>query len=281
MATLGLQLTQKEGKLDRFLKKFCMLTVVVTSIQCILFISTVEEIDNFLASAFTIGLVSIQGCFKFASIVLNFEKLKRIKKTLSEWMVTLKVEEDPVNVKKLKNFRKTTKLLQITNVSCIWIFNVTPIVSIIISTLTGGEVVRNLVYAFYYPTDDIKGDYYYPAYIYEIIAGHTLTMVQLVTDGFFLLLVGQLACVHRTIARTFKDIIDEYEPTKRSVTVKKLKEIIELQNEVYNVGGELMKCYEYALLACALLQTGTICFIAFIVSVNLIHEVSYYFYFLT
>jgi hypothetical protein len=268
LSACGLQLTQKERKFDWFLRILSMTTVFVASVQCMLFIFTANEIGMLLASAFTIGFFSIQACFKFFSIWFNFEKLKQIKVTLDELTETLKVREDSENVKKLNQFRKYTKLSLMMNVTCIWIFNLKPIFDIIAATSVGKIADKNLIFAFYYPSKRLKTDFFYPKYLYEIIAGHILTAVPLTADGFFLLLAGQVACIYRTIGEVFRQTIDEFEASKRSETVNKLKSTIDIHNQVFAVSSELLKIYEIALLASALLQTGTICFIAFIVSVS-------------
>lgn len=268
LSTLGLQFGDKQRKIDKYLRVFSGLFVLLSSVQCMVYICTADRIGMEIANAFTIGLFSIQACFKFAAITFNFRKLSEIKKSIGELMEILQVEADPENIQKLNQSRKYTKLSLITNVSCIWMFIFKPVIELSTAALTGGDVAKTLVFAFYYPSQKFRVEFFYFTFLYETIVGHTMTIVPLACDGIFLLLVGQVSCIHKRIGDIFKKIIDEFEASKSAETDKKLKDTIELHNRLYNVGGGLMEIYEIALLTTALLQTGTICFIAFIVSVS-------------
>jgi hypothetical protein len=237
-------------------------------VQSLLFLLTADEFGMDLASAFTIGLYAIQGSCKVASILVNFEKIKKIRGSLEELIKSMEVETDPENVKQLDRFRKYTKIALITNVSCIWIFNIKPLVDIIIFTLSGSEVVKKAPFAFYYPWESFVKTHFYLSYFYEIFAGHTLTIAPLAMDGLILLLVGKVSILFKTIGETFKRTIDEFEASKPSITEKKLNKTIDQHNKIFDLAQELIGTYEMALLVTALLQTGTICFIAFIISVS-------------
>lgn len=268
LACLGLQLNKEDRKFDRFLRIFCMTIVLLALIQSILYLITADKKGLDFASAFTITLVSLQGCFKLGSILLNFSKLKLIKKTLKDMMDELKVEEDFENRKKLRKFRKCMKFLLLTYFLCTWIFNLMPMVEIVFSTLSGSKVVKKLTYSFYYPSASIKTDYFYMIYLYETVASNIFLTVSMITDGFILLLIGEVVCLHRTIGKDFTQIINDYEPSKPLMTKEKLINYIKLQNEVFKVGEELIRTYEVALLVCFVMQTGIICFVAYNVVVR-------------
>jgi hypothetical protein len=100
------------------------------------------------------------------------------------------------------------------------------------------------------------------------MASHTLTIAPLATDGFILLLIGQVSILFKTVGETFRRTIDEFEASNRSITEKKLNQTIDQHNKIFELAQELIGIYELALLVTALLQTGTICFITYMVSVS-------------
>jgi hypothetical protein len=268
LASLGFTFESSDRKFSKFLRSFTLAIIVLVSLQSLLFLLTADEFGMDLASAFTIGLYAIQGCAKVTSVLVNFDKLKKIRGSLVELIESMEVETDPENIKLLRQFRKYTKIAIITNVSCIWIFNVKPLLDIIISTLSGSEVIKKAQFAFYYPSNSFVKNHFYLFYLYETFAGHTLTIGPLAMDGFILLLTGQATILFKTVGETFRRTINEFEASNRSTIEKKLSQTIDQHNKIFSLAQELIGTYELALLVTVLLQTGTICFIAFIISVS-------------
>lgn len=267
LASLGIKIGVAERKFDKPLRMFVLAVVMAATIQSILFLATASNFDLSLANAFTIGLYSMQGCFKIAAVLWNTEKLKELKESLNGLMVSMKVTKDAQNTKELKKFQKITKVCLLTNVTCIWIFHFKPLIEMLTFYLTQGIVYQKQPFAFYYPFDD--SDYYFPVYFIQIIFGHFLTIAPQAMDGLIMLMVGQLTVLFKSLGDKFAEIINEFEVSKKAATVEKMKKVIDLHEKVFELSENLFQIYETPLLANVLMQTGTICFIAFIISVRL------------
>ena len=266
LSTMGINFTI-EKKYDKFLRAFSMTMVVLATIHSFLYVMSTGVLDMQLANAITMGLFSFQGTLKFSFVLMNLKRIVKIKGKLEKLMKTAKIESSEENVKQLDNFRKVTKLCVMGSLLCIWIFHFKPLIEIITSNLTSVVTVKTLPFAFYFPVQGIEVDYFFPVYLYEVMAGHILTIVPLALDGLIMLMVGQLVILFNNVGEAFKTTIDNHEVVMKSVTKKKLIETIDLHNKVFDLSSELFKIYEIGLLAHILLQTGTICFIAFIISV--------------
>lgn len=262
-----------DKRYNKYLRAFSMTMVLLASIHSFLYVLTTGVFDMQLANAITMGLFSFQGTLKFAMVLINLKGTLKIKRDLEELVKSAKVEVSEENVKQLERFRKVTKLCLSASLLCIWIFHFKPLIEIVLSTLTSGVTVKNLPFAFYYPVQGIEVDQFYPVYLYEVMTGHILTIVPLALDGMIMLMVGQVVILFKTVGDAFEKTIDEHQVSMRSITKKKLIETIDLHNKVFKLSTELFKIYDIGLLAHVLLQTGTICFIAFIISV--MHKLFY------
>jgi hypothetical protein len=145
LASLGLNFESSDQKFDKFLRIFSLGLVLLVALQSLLFFATTEVFGIDTAMAITFGLFAIQGCAKMITVLMNFDKLKKIRGSLEELSRTMKVESDPENVKQFDRFRKYTKTSLITDVLCIWIFSIKSALEIIIFTLSGSEVKNFLM----------------------------------------------------------------------------------------------------------------------------------------
>jgi 7tm Odorant receptor len=266
LATLGISFTEKEKKFDKPLRILSLVIVITASLQSVMFLITATHFDLDLANAFTIGLYSIQGCFKIVAVLWNIEKLKDLRSSLNKLMTTMKADKDEENSREMNKFRLVTKVCLITNVTCIWIFHFKPLLELISFYLAEGIIVKKTPFAFFYPFK--KREHFVPIYFYEIIFGHFLTIVPQAVDGLVMLLVGQVVVLYRSLGDRFMKTFNEFEAKEPSLTVEKMKKVIDLQNIIFDLSDKLFHIYEVPLLANVVLQTGTICFIAFIVSVR-------------
>lgn len=265
LSTVGINFITGGRKYDKVLRIFSLTIVSLASFQSLMYLLTANAFDTQIAGAFIICLFSFQGAVKFAVILKSFDKITEVKRELADLFITLKVESKKENVIQLESFRKFTKLTVVGNLTCIWFFHFKPLVEIIFSA---GAGVKTLPFAFYFPVQGIQVDHYMSLYLYEILAGHILTILPLITDGLVMLMVGQVVILFKTIGEAFEELINDYEGSIHSISIERLIQTIDLHNKVLDLSSKLFKIYEYALLVIALLQTGTICFIAFIISVG-------------
>jgi 7tm Odorant receptor len=266
---LGINFECAERKFDKPLRIFSLIAVLLTTFQSVLFVMFATQFDLKLSSALTISFYGIQGCFKFVAVLCNIEKLKKLKESLNELMKSLEADQDEENAKDLNKFRKITKITLMTNVACFWMFLFEPLIGLIYFYFSKGIIVKKLPFAFYYPFETLKAMWCFCAiHIYEVFFGQFLVVVAQSMDNLIILILGQLVALLKSLGDEFAKIISEFEASKRQVTVKKLKRTIDLQNKIFDLCDEFFDIFEIALLTNVILQTGTICFIAFMVSVR-------------
>lgn len=277
LASIGINLDENEKKHEKPLRLVSLLAVILSSLQSAMFLMKSTHFDFRIASAFTIGLYSVQGSFKIVAVLWNIGKLKKLKKTLNELMEETSAFKKDENVQELQKFRKTTKMCLLTNVSCIWMFLIKPFFSMIFFLITKGFVSKTLPFSFFYPFEVFTNGRYFPVYIYEVAFGHLLTIVPQAMDGIIFLMVGQIIVLFKCVGDKFETVISHCHATEPSRNLDKLKDVISLHNKVFNLSEELFRIYEIPLLANVLLQTGTVCFITFIISVTKSSSESYTF----
>lgn len=265
MVTLGINFCKPKRKFEVPLQIATFLLLIVTTCQSLLFLKDVSEFGMPLANAVTIGLFDLQGSVKFFALLVNQRKLNEIREKLTEKIGLLTEPEISANIGKLVKFRKMTRYLVISSVSVIWLFNILPVITVIFFWFVKGVFVQLTPFSFWYPSG-FKTNWFFPVYFYEIISGHAITATPLIIDAFFLLMLGQLIVLFDCIADRLKIIVNEFEAEKREDTVKKLKTAIDDQNALFDLSSQLMNIFEFPLLINVLAQTGTICFIAFIIS---------------
>lgn len=267
LSSLGISSNQDIRKFAKPLKIFTAIVIVVSTFQSLMFLITVETFDFLVASAFTIGLYDLQGCFKFFTVIMNIDKLSKIKATVDELMTKITKEQLVANFAELERFRKVTKSIVMTNITCAWTFNILPMATVAYFFFAKGFFIKIMPYAFWYPFN--KTEHYFPVYFYEISCAHTLVLVPLVMDGLVLLMLGQLLVLFKCLGEDLVTMIDEYDPLKSSETVSKINQAINTHNVLLDLSAELLTIYEIPLLVNVMSQTGTICFIAFIISVRI------------
>lgn len=266
LGTFGISFENEENKFEKPLKVLTAFAILAATFQSFMYLITSTQFDFLIASAFTIGFFSLQGCIKFLTVLGNMEKLKRIKETLNRFGGNLTRDQLKNNFKELERFRKATTSILMTNVCCIWIFNVLPMLTLAYFYFAKGFLVQIVPFAFWYPFN--KTEHYFPVYFYEITSGHILTAVPLAIDGLLLLMVGQFVVQFKCLGENFATIINEFKASKRHETAEKINQAIDFHNQLFALSAELFSIFEIPLLVNVLTQTGTICFIAFIISVG-------------
>jgi hypothetical protein len=265
-ASLGLNFDDEENRRFDSLKNITLAIIYTTTFQSFLFLMTAKEFDFLIASAFTIGFYDLQGCFKYTAILMNLQRFKEIRKIPDQMLSMMSKEQFTENITTLNFYRKLTKTLVVSNLSCIWMFNVLPMVTLLYFLVFKGILVQMVPFAFWYPFN--KTEHYFPVYFYEVVSGHVLTAVPLACDGIFYLTVGQFVVLFKILGENFAKVINEFELAKRKETVEKVKKLIDLHNQLLDMSAEVFGFYSLPLLANVLSQALTICFISFIISVK-------------
>lgn len=129
LSSLGINF-DSVGKFEKPLRFWAGFAVLVSTFQSLMFVITSTEFNFAISSALTIGLFDIQGSAKLLTVFFSVKKLKEIKKN---------------------KYRKITKTILITNVSCIWMFNVLPMITLIYIFMANGVMVKAFPFAFWYP----------------------------------------------------------------------------------------------------------------------------------
>lgn len=266
LASLGIRFGSQEKKFDIFWRAAAVASVTIASIQSFLLLLTTSFQGSF-AGAFTTGFYSVQGLFKIVIVLWNFEELKKLKKTLTELMVSEKAYNRDQNIKDLNGFRLLTKSVLLINVISMWTFILRPLVAFIYYYYTQGTTVKSFLFSFYYPFEPL--DHFCPVYLYEAFFGHILTVVPQAMDGLIFLMAGQIAVLFNCVGDNFYKIVNEYDTTRPSVTAGRLKDNIDLHENIFELSEKLFGIYAIPLLANIILETGTVCFIAFMISVKL------------
>jgi hypothetical protein len=154
----------------------------------------------------------------------------------------------------------------VSNLSCLLLFDFVPIITTLYIHVAKGMFVKIFPLALWYPFD--KTEHYFSVYFYEVISGIVVTAIPLVSDGIFFLTVGQFVILFKILGENFGKVINEFELTKRKETVEKVEKLIDLHNQLLDMSAEVFGFYSLPLLANVLCQTVTICFLAFIITVN-------------
>lgn len=150
LSSLGINF-DSVGKFEKPLRFWAGFAVLVSTFQSLMFVITSTEFNFAISSALTIGLFDIQGSAKLLTVFFSVKKLKEIKKMLKSLMDAITMEQAADNSKELNKYRKITKTILITNVSCIWIFNVLPMITLIYIFMANGVMVKAFPFAFWYP----------------------------------------------------------------------------------------------------------------------------------
>lgn len=266
LASLGVNFEGQGRKFEKPLRMTVAVVILLSTIQSLLFLLTATVLDLQMASAFTVGLYDFYGCFKFFAVTKNVDKLRGLKRRLEVMMKTLSEKQIKENFKFLNRCRKITKTIFVTTLSCIWIFNLLPLVTFIYLYLAKGFEYHRLPFSFWFPFNTTEN--FFPAYFYEIACGHILTAVPLAIDGIVLLLIGQFTVLFKCHGENISNIINEFNAENREEIVAKLHRAIDLHNELLDMTSVLFGIYAIPLLVNILATTGTLCFIAFICSVR-------------
>jgi hypothetical protein len=145
-------------------------------------------------------------------------------------------------------------------------FCIFPLISFVYFYLVEGISVKAFVIAFWYPFD--KFDYYIPIHLFESVSCHIFSTVPVAMDGFIMLMVGQFIVLFKCLGEKFIKIVNDFDPTKKSVTVEKMSKAIDSHNQLLELSAELFRIYEIPLLIHVTTQAMSICFLLFKVLVS-------------
>lgn len=267
LASFGLHMEKSDSKFAVFIHVISICIVLLTTFQSLMYLISSTSFEFEEAKALTIGMYDLQGCFKIISVSLNLRNLGNIKKKLNELVNGMTKEQCLQHNEAFNRYRLITSAIATTNFIGIWIFNIIPAVILVYFYFVKGIVVKTFPLSIWYPFD--KLDNYFIAYVYDIFGAHILTVLPHVLDGFILLLIGQLVILFRCLGDNFVSAINEFKQSERKQSDKKMKSLIQSHGELLDLCEEFFHIYEIPLLANVLTQTGTICFVAFIVTVRL------------
>lgn len=207
LAAVGVKLESSNGRLGKLLLFCTTVFILLTIIQNILTLASINGFSFIVATAISIGLCSFTSMVKLLIVWRNKQCLAEIKEKLS-WRLEeiLKNEEKFVQVTgKLKFLSAIVNGLLITTVCCSSIFNLLPGIKFVVSSFTQDVPVKILPFAFWYPFK--KENHFLKVYFYEIVCVHFCTFTAQVLDGVLLLLLGQaIACFDNLANRLHKSI---------------------------------------------------------------------------
>lgn len=87
-------------------------------------------------------------------------------------------------------------------------------------------------------------------------------------DAIIYLMIGQLVVLFRCLGRNFTTIINDFDPAKPNKTTEELGKAIDQHNQLLELTERLCNIYAIPVMVNVLAQSGQICFVAFIISVN-------------
>lgn len=126
LTSLGVNFEDQGRKFAKPLRMTVAIVISLSTVQSFLVLLTAKVFDLLVVSALTVGLYDLYGCFKFLAVTKNIEKLRELKIRLAEMMRTLSKQQSDEDLKFMNRCRKITKTLFVTNLTCIWIFNLLP-----------------------------------------------------------------------------------------------------------------------------------------------------------
>lgn len=261
LISFGISFERENRWFEKPLKIFTGSLLLVAVIQNFLFIMQSEGFSFLVANAISICLCSFAAVVKFFSIVWYQHELSTIKLHLEQLLLALDEGKRERVYKKLLFYPKFSTSLVKLSMFCSWIFNIMPGVKYIVSYIRYGTPVAILPYAMWYPFD--KQQNFLLTYIYEIVCGHTWTLVPLILDALLLLLMGQCVVLFVNLGEEFEETIDAAD-----VSSRKILHLIEYHNVLLDLCKQVIHIFEIPMLSNVLTQSGLICFSMFIMSVS-------------
>lgn len=267
LAAFGLHLEKNDSKFAVILKRLSVGIVFLLMFQIIMYLNTSKNFDLEVAKAIIMGLFDLQGCFKIVAVILNQGKLRAIKRRLHELVDGMTKEQLVKHNQAFDRYRLITTTIVTTNFVGIWLFNLTPAVFIVYFYFVNGTVVKLFPFTMWYPFD--KLDNFFISFCYDIVGAYTFTVLPHVLDGLFMLFIGQLVVLLRRLGDDFVDGVNNFKSSEAKKSGGNIKLLIERHNELLDLCEEIFHIYEIPLLTDVLTQSGTLCFVGFIISVRL------------
>lgn len=267
LAAFGLHLEKNDSKIAVILKHLSVGIVFLLMFQIIMYLNTGENFDLEVAKAIIMGLFDLQGCFKIVAVILNQGKLRDIKKRLRELVDGIKKDQLVKHNEAFDRYRLITTTIVTSNFVGIWLFNLTPAVLIVYFYFVNGTVVKLFPFTMWYPFDKLHN--FFITYCFDVYTAHTFTVLPHVLDGLIMLFIGQLVVLLRRLGDDFVDGVNNFKSSEAKESGEKIKLLIERHNELLDLCEELFHIYEIPLLVDVLTQSGTLCFVGFIMAVRL------------
>lgn len=268
MLCLGIESESKSKypNLITMLRYSSVILMPMLSLQSGLYFFYDDNNDYFTIASICSLFFASQGVFKLVTVVFKNDHLLSIINRLNKMFLEMDENEKKSSsefLQKMSNFCYYIFTMQMT---CVWLFNFLPLISMFIAFIRGTEIKMIYPHAFWWPFDPIAN--YVPLLVCDMYLGHLMMAVQNIFDLYFVLIVADFATHFQRLGERIKKVIDDAEIETAEVTREKLHECLKSHNKLNQLFDEFNGIIEYCLLVQMLSSSIIVCFVGIIIIVS-------------
>ncbi|XP_053690971.1 odorant receptor 85c-like [Sabethes cyaneus] len=232
-------------------------TIFCLIIEHIYFIKAAGNFTNFLeltALAPCIGFTAL-SIVKIMTVKLNEAKLNRILDRLNDLFPTSHLDQERYRTFQYNlESQVVMKSFSILYMILIWIFNLLPLVSMLVNYLANAVLEKELPYFMWYWYDWNKEGYYELTFFHQIWGGFDSAVFNLCTDLMFCAIILLLCLQFDIIAYRLKNATNDY---------RELVSCIELHQAVVDLSDQLESIFSPSILVNFVGSSVIICLVGF------------------
>jgi hypothetical protein len=263
LSSVGLSfLYQQDYQKGNIVKYFGFISCILIVIHNLTFAITHLGINLNVTSNLVMVCTCSSGAIKILMILLNQKKFWKLNKEINDLAKSLTEENKKKFKLEIKKLPLIINGIFINTVISTHLYNLTPLFSMIFTYLTKGEIHQKLLYSHSYPVDPYEGYFIY-FYIYETILSHFYTCTVIAVDGFYMLAIGKISILFKSLGEDLVDIINQYDGKKSNETIEKLNKKVEIHSQLLNLTQEFLSLFEVAMFIYVITFAVYLCCILF------------------
>lgn len=260
LKSIGLSfLNEKVYKSGSFMKYIGLISCILVLIQSTIFALVHLRIAIHVTNALVFILTGFSALMIMITILKNERKFYELNKESNDLTSTITEKNENVFKIEVKKSKRFVESMIITTLISLHLFNIAPLITIIVTYFTKGTTHYKLQHSLYYPFDPYDG-YFSIVYIYEVILTHFFSCSVITIEGFMMFTIGKLAIMFKSLAIDFVEIINDYKKSNEKQTIEKLNEKIDLHNRLIKFTTEFLKLIEIAILSYCITTALHLCF---------------------
>lgn len=265
--TLGIDLDKrtKHPFMLFLLRYFSLLMIVTVSAQSLLFL-LLDKSDSFhQIQTLSAGLFAAQGFVKHFAIIRKQKNILELINDLNSLNLQLETKDKEKSSAFLKRMKKICVTIFIMSNACMWLYDVVPLLSMLVEFITKGKFTKTLPYGIWLPFDQQK--YFFIAYCCQIYWGHILSAVPNIMDQLFFLVLAEIVSQFERLGEKMEDVINNSSKESSAITRRDMRKCITKQIKLMNLVDDLNQVYGVPLLAQILSASGIIGLVGFMIMV--------------